>query len=53
MKITSRNYEMFESGTVISFEQEPVSFDLEIDLQIRLAFRDNSEKKDEHRVELN
>jgi hypothetical protein len=53
MKITSGNYEVFDSGTVISFEQEPVTFHLATDLQIRLAFRDDSEKKDEHRLEFN
>ncbi len=53
MKITSGNYEVFDTGTVISFEQEPVTFHLAADLQIRLAFRDDIEKKDEHRIEFN
>jgi len=53
MKITSGNYEVFNSGTVISFEQEPVTFQLAADLKIRLAFRDEMEKKEEHRLEFN
>jgi hypothetical protein len=53
MKITSGNYEVFDTGTVISFEQEPVTFHLAADLQIRLAFRDDLEKKDDHRLEFN
>lgn len=53
MKITSGNYEVFDTGTVISFEQEPVTFNLAADLKIRLAFRDDTEKKDDHRIEFN
>jgi hypothetical protein len=53
MKITSGNYEVFNSGTVISFEQEPITFQLATDLKIRLAFRDEMEKKEEHRLEFN
>ena len=50
MKITTGNYEVFDSVTVISFEENPVTFHLADDLQIRLAFRDEIEKKDEHRL---
>jgi len=53
MKITSGNYEVFDSGTVISFEQEPVTFHLAEDLKIRILFRDDEEKKNENRLEFN
>ncbi len=40
MKIlTANNYEVFESGTVISFRDEPVTFELAADLKIRFVFR--------------
>lgn len=53
MEITSGNYKVYDSGTVISFEQEPVKFHLAPDLNVSLAFRDDIEKKDEHRLEFN
>lgn len=43
---------MFDTGTVISFEQEPVTFELAIDLLYRLVFRDDIENK-EQRIEFN
>jgi hypothetical protein len=52
MRITSGNYEVFDTGTVISFEQEPVTFHLAPDLLIRISFRDDSENK-ENRLEFN
>jgi hypothetical protein len=53
MKITSGNYEVFDTGTVISFELEPVTFHLADDLQVRLLFRDDLEKHEDHRLEFN
>ncbi len=46
MKIKSGSYEVFDTGTVISFKQEPVTFQLAADLQVRLAFRDDIDNKD-------
>jgi hypothetical protein len=53
MKIKSGNYEVFNSGTVISFEHEPVTFNLADDLQIRLAFKDDIDNKEGHCIEFN
>jgi hypothetical protein len=52
MKITSGEYEIFESGTVINFEEEPITFELE-DLKVTLLFKDDSDKKKNHDLEFN
>lgn len=53
MKITSGNYEVFDSGTVISFENESVKFHLAEDLIISIVFRDNSDNNNSHTLEFN
>ncbi len=53
MKIKSGNYEVFDAGTVISFELEPVTFYLADDLKIRLSFKDDIDKKEGHCMEFN
>ena len=46
MKITSGKYEVHESGTVISFSNEPLTFHLAPDLRVKFNFSkdDNIEK---------
>ncbi|KQR71879.1 DUF6864 domain-containing function [Pedobacter sp. Leaf176] len=51
MKITSGDYEIYNSGTVLSFEAEPITFHLAIDLKIHLSFKDEEENKDVHKME--
>ena len=53
MKIKSGIMEIYDSGTVISFEQESVTFYLADDLQISLVFREDTANKDEHSLEFN
>jgi hypothetical protein len=50
MRIQAGEFEIIDSGTVISFNNEPLTFHLAADLRIRLSFRDDTDNK-EHRME--
>jgi hypothetical protein len=52
MKIKSGNYDIHSAGTVISYENEPVTFYLAVDLIVKLLFKDDDTKK-EHAMEFN
>ncbi len=49
MKITTgqENYEILDTGSVITFKDEPISFHLAADLKIIMSFKTDKEVKDQ------
>ena len=52
MKITTKNFEVLNSGSVITYENEPITFHLADDLRVTFVFRDDKNNK-EHRMDFN
>lgn len=49
IKITTgdSDYEVLDSGSIISFKDEPITFRIETDLVFRFRFQNDTEKKDQ------
>lgn len=41
------NFEVLDTGTVITFKDEPIKFQLAVDLKIIISFKDNKEVKEQ------